>query len=466
MSTTTDSTKMKKKKSGGSGLRRFHAVVLFLIGVYAFFMGLAFVVGGPMFELTGWEIFRLSEFTTAQAGASAIVFGVGLLISILTRFIGQRIGKWLVVGYGTYLLFYVARFVLTALVTTNAYIAVAPSRVDSVGTMLAEIVYKVEFTPADVLATNFDLPESVQQYRLFEQSWTGYRVPPQVHVPRMYEIGSLRSTTVAGALNPFATSDMGIVLHENGAVNTWYTDPIGFISSYRAKNYENKRIDTMNAAQRAVMVQMITNDLEAHASYGVGFLSTAFMYALVILVIILIPFGVRKIAIKKISADENGVFVFNKPLWSELFELVYYGGLSLAFLYSLISQVASHNGDLWEIGIDIVFKLGAVMLYAIFGKDAFLNSNDELRLGATSIRVRDNDLIEKDVAYDSISTVKVNTSDAILEVNGVKHKLAEMNLKHYVKQIADVAKKYYNAEVIEKSTTESAKKSDSGTSAT
>jgi hypothetical protein len=53
-----------------------------------------------------------------------------------------------------------------------------------------------------------------------------------------------------------------------------------------------------------------------------------------------------------------------------------------------------------------------------------------------------------------------------LEVNGVKHKLAEMNLKHYVKQIADVAKKYYNAEVIEKSTTESAKKSDSGTSAT
>jgi hypothetical protein len=149
-----------------------------------------------------------------------------------------------------------------------------------------------------------------------------------------------------------------------------------------------------------------------------------------------------------------------------LFELVYYGGLSLAFLYSLISQVASHNGDLWEIGIDIVFKLGAVMLYAIFGKDAFLNSNDELRLGATSIRVRDNDLIEKDVAYDSISTVKVNTSDAILEVNGVKHKLAEMNLKHYVKQIADVAKKYYNAEVIEKSTTESAKKSDSGTSAT
>jgi hypothetical protein len=60
----------------------------------------------------------------------------------------------------------------------------------------------------------------------------------------------------------------------------------------------------------------------------------------------------------------------------------------------------------------------------------------------------------------------VHLDDGTITVNDTRYDLGSMNLKGFVKQIADVAKKYYNAEIIEKSTTESAKKSDSGTRAT
>jgi hypothetical protein len=385
---------------------------------------------------------------SALSTATWMLTGIGAIVAVIVGYgESRRIRRveWLSLAFTVYLGTLLTSSLVTSMMSTNSYIALAPSRVEVIdSSSSSSTVYLAHVKPSDVLASNMSVTDNAVDFSFIIELPNSEAVTFGAGVPGIYKAGGFGSTTVAGVLNPLTTDDAAPEIFDNRSLMS------------------NVRVDTMSSAGLAQLRVDMEKQVSQEAGYGASF----WILLLIMLGIMIIPAFVNALGTRDVKPDEQGRYTFNLPLWVEIFNLIYKGTVGVVFLYAAYELVLAPESNLadYVLMLPIYVGYGGYSLYSAY--QFIRNSRDELHLDATMITIRDNDVAGTTVCYDSVSSVVVHLDDGTITVNDTRYDLGSMNLKGFVKQIADVAKKYYNAEIIEKSTTESAKKSDSGTRAT